>query len=523
MTDMKVSRTVQIGVTGTSKIQKEDSVRKQVVKVLKKIDAKLPDTPYELLVISPLARGADRIVADEIINFKGSKNHSRTLLEVILQESGKKDDSALYNKLIDLSRSTRTLDEILEEEIYKDLASDYTHAGELVADDADILIAVWDEDETQKGHTAEIVEYTRSSLNLTIYIIRPDGTSLTEERVKGFMKDLEYHNTYNKEKIKMKDLEKEKEEKYGLLKNLNLSEDDETLIKDNIISQMVRANLLAMENQKWHYRSVNYVYYFSAAAVFIVAFQILFLSWFPFILIAEAVLMIIILILYSQNKSREWHRKWIDYRYLTERLRAATIFSIAGLDCRVSEHLPHQSSGDDWTLKAYQSIYKKQLESPCKELDFSKKKEFVLNEWITHQKNYYIDKSGKHGTRDKRIIKAMFCLFLIVAVGAVIHAVEVFFPVIGELPVLLEFITFLVIFLPVLAASLAGIRVQHEYLRVSKRYSQMAVYLTGIEHRINKADDETKLVKILDEANKMMLREHQDWRAIFSVRDTELP
>jgi HD superfamily phosphohydrolase YqeK len=51
----------------------------------------------------------------------------------------------------------------------------------------------------------------------------------------------------------------------------------------------------------------------------------------------------------------------------------------------------------------------------------------------------------------------------------------------------------------------------------------MAVYLTGIEHRINKADDETKLVKILDEANKMMLREHQDWRAIFSVRDTELP
>lgn len=523
MTDMKVSMTLKIGVTGTSNIQNEDSVRKQVTNVLQKIDAKLPDTPYELLVISPLAPGADRIVTDEIIDFKGSENHSGTLLEVILQESGKGDESALYNRLIDLSRSTRTLDEILDEEVYRDLASDYSHAGELVADDVDILIAVWDENEPQPGHTTQIVEYARASLNLTIFIISPDGNSLTEKHVKGFMKDLKYHNTYNKEKVRIKDLKKEKKKKYGLLKNLNLSEDDETLIKDNIITQMTRANLLAMKNQKWHYRSVNYVYYFSAAAVFIVAFQMLFLPDYPLILIAEAVLMMVILILYSQNKSREWHRKWIDYRYLTERLRAATIFSIAGLDCLISEHLPHQSSGDDWTLKAYQSIYRKQLESPCKGLDFSKKKSFVLNEWISHQKKYYLEKSAKHETRDNRIIKALFWLFLIVAVGAVIHAVELFFPVIGDLPVALELITFLVIFLPVLAASLAGIRVQHEYLRISKRYSQMAIYLNGIEHRISKADDEKKLVKILDEANKMMLREHQDWRAIFSVRDTELP
>jgi hypothetical protein len=523
MVSGKVSRTVKIGVTGTSKIENEESVRESVRDILQKIDEKLCDTPYNVVVISPLARGADRIVADEIINFTGSKNHSGTFLEVILQEGSKKDESALFNKLIDFSKSTRTLDEILNEEVYNDLAEDYTHAGELVVDESDTIIAVWDQKEPEKGHTAEIVEYAMASLNISIFVIQPDGSKISEENVDVFMDDLDYHNIYNTESVKNEELEKAKEEKYELFDNLDLSENEKNLIKDNSITQMARANILAMDNQKWHYRTVNWLYYFAAAAVFIVAFQILFLPWLPQILIAEAGLMIVILILYSENKSREWHRKWIDYRYLAERLRAATIFSISGLDCRVSEHLPHQSSGDDWTLKAYQSIYQKQLDKPCQGLDFDSKKIFVLNEWIIHQKKYYKDKSEKHGTRDRRINSAMVWLFLIAAVGAVIHAIEVFFPIMGEIPIVPEFITLLVIFLPVLAASLAGIRVQHEYLRISKRYSQMAQYLNTVEHRIVKAENEKKLVKILDEANKMMLREHQDWRAIFSVRDTELP
>jgi hypothetical protein len=240
-------------------------------------------------------------------------------------------------------------------------------------------------------------------------------------------------------------------------------------------------------------------------------------------LLIEAVLMLTILYLYFMNKRKEWHRKWIDYRYLAERLRAATIFSIAGLDCRVSEHLPHQSSGDDWTLKAYQSIYEKQLEKHCSGLDFATKKDFVLNEWIIGQKDYYYDKSKKHATRDKYLNYTIMGLFLVTAICAGVHAIENFVPVIEEIHFLPEILTFLVIFLPVLAAALAGIRIQHEYLRISKRYSQMAKYLNSVEHRIGKAEDEKKLVKILDGANKMMLREHQDWRAILSVRDTELP
>ncbi len=136
-----------------------------------------------------------------------------------------------------------------------------------------------------------------------------------------------------------------------------------------------------MHYQKWHYRSVNLVYYFSAGAVAIVTLQLLFFPEFPQISVLEAGMMITIILLYYWNKKQKWHRKWIDYRYLAERLRAANIFAISGLDCHVLEHLPHQKSGDDWTLQAYNSIYQKQLVSPCNKLDFEQKREFILNNW----------------------------------------------------------------------------------------------------------------------------------------------
>ncbi len=53
----------------------------------------------------------------------------------------------------------------------------------------------------------------------------------------------------------------------------------------------------------------------------------------------------------------------------------------------------------------------------------------------------------------------------------------------------------------------------------------MSSYLKTVQYNINNLSsvDEEKLVGILEQTNKMMLREHQDWRAIFSVRDAELP
>ncbi len=131
-----IPRTIKIGVTGPSKIPNIESVPKKVNEILQKIDDILTNTPYSFIVISPLTKGSDRILADEILNFKGSVNHQKNYLEVVLRNNSNKNiDDDDFCKLIDLSISTKTLDEILSEDIYKDIAEDYTHAGQVIVDE----------------------------------------------------------------------------------------------------------------------------------------------------------------------------------------------------------------------------------------------------------------------------------------------------------------------------------------------------------------------------------------------------
>ena len=82
-----------------------------------------------------------------------------------------------------------------------------------------------------------------------------------------------------------------------------LNNNEKNIIKNNIITPLAKTNLLAMYYQKWHYRSINLVYYFSAGAVAIVALQLLFFPEFPQILFFEALMMITIILLYLLIKT----------------------------------------------------------------------------------------------------------------------------------------------------------------------------------------------------------------------------
>jgi hypothetical protein len=527
--DLKVPRTIKIGVTGPSEVKNIESIRKKVRDILIKIENKITKTPYIFVVISPLAEGADRLLADEIINFKGSDNHLKSYLEVILKSDFQENSetSTDFLKLIDMSVSTKTLNEILDKDIYKEIAKEYTHAGQVVVDECDLLIAVINEKETN-GDTSYIVEYARDQSNKPIFIINPNEDLINEINTEYYFKGLEYHDIYNKEKIDPKKIQRSKQEHQYLIdkmNSLNLTNEQKNLLEDNIFEQFLRANLLAMNYQFKHYWSTNLVYYFSAASVAVVALQLLFLPFYPQILAFEALMIFTIIVLVFQNKKNDWHRKWIDYRYLAERLRAAMIFSMVGLECTVLEHLPHQRLSGDWVLNAYESIYYLQLEISCPDLDFDEIKTFVLDQWIINQKDFYQEKSIFHSSRDKILNYIIYATFLGALIAAIIHSLGAIMIPFFEIPLISNIMIFVVIVFPAIAASCAGIRIQHEYLRISKRYSHMESYLNGVEYKIKKISnkDEKKLIELLEKANNMMLREHQDWRTIFSAREPELP
>lgn len=185
------SEIARIGVTGHKTLKNEVVLRQSVKKVLSLIDEilsiNLKHTRYIFSVISPLAEGADRLVAGEVIDREVSTGIDEQVLDVVLPlpldeymqdfktEGSKKEFKAFISK----AKSVITL----ENASSRDAA--YENVGHYVVDNCDFLIAIWDEKTAAgKGGTAEIVEYARN-VGKHIFRIHSENGKIMEEKNDG--------------------------------------------------------------------------------------------------------------------------------------------------------------------------------------------------------------------------------------------------------------------------------------------------------------------------------------------------
>ena len=114
------SEIARIGVTGHKTLKNEVILRQSVKKVLSLIDEILPinlkHTRYIFSIISPLAEGADRLVAGEVIDREESRGIDEQVLDVVLPlplddyiqdfktERSKKEFKAFISKAKSVSR-----------------------------------------------------------------------------------------------------------------------------------------------------------------------------------------------------------------------------------------------------------------------------------------------------------------------------------------------------------------------------------------------------------------------------------
>ncbi len=352
---------------------------------------------------------------------------------------------------------------------------------------------------------------------------------MTEKDKDHYIDYLKHFETYNKETLKPdKYSEKFKEMENFLARNADKSGLNASFLKplsDTLLPYYVRADLLALKYQKIHMLTGILVYVLGAAAVATVTLYMLFFSEYPKLLLAEFVEVALILILLIFAHFGEWQRKWIDYRFLAERLRVALFLSVAGTNCKTPKLPPYQNiphMEDDWTVRSFSSIWAKcpqALITP----DIEPLKKFLLTAWIGDQVSYYNKTSEKHGkshTIYKRTGETLFALTIVVATidaTGLGHSLRLDY---SFLPGML--VSFAII-LPTASAALAGIRFHREYQRNSERYAHMARYLTTISEQINMAQDMKALNGILEEANEMLFLENWDWRAAFWLRKMEAP
>ena len=163
----QLSYELRIGVTGHRNLSNGSAVAEAVDKLVASIDqliANPEDVPIEWCVISPLAKGSDRMVAKSILK---KKNARLELLTPFPLEEYRKDftdpeDLQEFNQLLQKADPplTEPLDKNADQNNSKPRIRGYLPVGRKVVDACEILIAIWDGKPSRgKGGTAEIVSY----------------------------------------------------------------------------------------------------------------------------------------------------------------------------------------------------------------------------------------------------------------------------------------------------------------------------------------------------------------------------
>ncbi|MCU1689306.1 MAG: hypothetical protein JWN20_1234 [Jatrophihabitantaceae bacterium] len=156
------SRAVRIGVTGHRLLADLAAVRASVDAVLDRLLlSAAPAAAVPAMVISPLAEGADRLVARAVLDRPGGALEVLLPLRVsdYLTDFATPASRAEFRELLAAARSVAVVpgDE-------PSRAAAYERVGRAVVDGCDVLIALWDgEPGAGRGGTAEIVHYARAN------------------------------------------------------------------------------------------------------------------------------------------------------------------------------------------------------------------------------------------------------------------------------------------------------------------------------------------------------------------------
>ena len=174
---------VRVGVTGHRELPDPQALSSKIKEAIERIIPELFDnesknllrssthTPIAHTVVTPLAEGADRLLAREVLK------HPLADIEVVLplhkedylEDFDSSESRQEFEELFAKARRPITLqDQPLNKELSQSALAEarreaYKAVGRYVVDHCDVLIALWDGEPARgKGGTAEIVGYAKS-------------------------------------------------------------------------------------------------------------------------------------------------------------------------------------------------------------------------------------------------------------------------------------------------------------------------------------------------------------------------
>lgn len=248
-----------------------------------------------------------------------------------------------------------------------------------------------------------------------------------------------------------------------------------------------------------------------------------------FLVLAELGVIGLLFLNTRAGRRGEWHRRWLQYRYLAETLRPLIYLKRTSMISPPSRSdfvlgQLHSQSGADWT-RWYSAAIWRQMDWPVGHLDgesIRRLAEEVLAEQILPQAAYHQVNAERMHKLDHRLHEIGNFL-----TGAVIAACSLY--LIGYLvvPGLVKLLTgpfiFLTAGLPAISASVFGMRGHGEHLLAASRSSHTVRALNATAERIRRATKLEPLAKELEMSAAIMLSDLNDWTAAYRERSLEIP
>ncbi len=499
---------VRIGVIGHRTLRDVAAVANAARQIILKIKDDCtrisPRGGCRFVVLSSLAEGADRILARETLAILSGESGSIGSLCAMLPMSpdryindfAAEESRAEFAALLGSAQTMHVNPPAASREIA------YTECAQHLVEGSDILVAVWDgQPSGGPGGTASSLAYARS-LGRHIYTISSsDSYQVTE--IEPTLEGKEYRTRIAEverlNRIRNSSV-RSKIEPDPVTADLSLwlGRTDNVARKAGILSR------LASDAIQW----------LSVLAVLLVAAQTLFFPQMHRIVWIEVVFIAAVILLSVLASRVAWQRRWADYRFCAERLRAYQFLwrmpDDLALLVRPTDRLFTQRSSTDWVSLLLDWVWQTRLQvkTASRKLDT----EFFLAHWIEDQIRYYRNRQIRLERLERTGTILGLALFGLTVLAAILH-------VLHQSPQMSDLVVFVAIAGPALAGGLAGVRSHRDHVRLAERYRQCADQLEQVARALGRTSDRDAAARLILNANNIMLAEHSDWRITAHTRE----
>ncbi len=526
-----------VGVTGHRALAHPkvigDSVRQILTKKWKelfdiesysRITASL-ETPIAFTAISALAEGADRIVAEAVLEMCGGMLEAPLPFDRVEYRNDFITEVSQHEFDYFLSKASQVSELPFSYETSRDAG--YLAAGERMVIDCDFLIAIWDGKPSRGvGGTADIVNYA-VSCNKPCFIINSDnGTISRVTRDKLRVEDIEGLNRYNSKlwsdgTLPDKDL-------HAIVTDSAVPSANRKAIETFLYPHYANAEGAARTYQKSYNKTGKLAYFISTLSVAFMAIAVVFSAYqvvamICYVLELMALLYLFIVIHHAQKN--DVHIQWLQNRALAERIRSALFYVACGV-------LPEECDNDEfgrtpsWVGRAIAEIRQNIQIQEKNNCDYKSYVSFIKKSWIKDQMQYHQNKSLEADAKNSRLKFLSLGLFGAAIAVSAVHLITTVSGMAGHHPIHIvriieEALTVIAVILPAAAASVGGYRVLLEYPRIASRSSLMVTRLNRIYEADYPICNATQMKEYIHTIELSMLDESKDWLNLMTHADLE--